>query len=226
MVQYEILTRTFCISHESSKATAFTIEENDIQYLVTAKHFFKDIGYPATATINILINGQYHDFNVIIKYPQDDIIDIAVMKTTPYCEISKKMGNGLTSKGLIYGCDVYFLGYPFNYDELLTTFPSSSTPIPFIKKATFSGTLKQNQSILFLDGHNNPGFSGGPVCFKNDNDSLFTIAGVISGYNYNRKPVFDSNSDKETPFYIQENTGIIYAYDISYAVNLTKNWDI
>ena len=83
--------------------------------------------------------------------------------------------------------------------------------------------LAPSPSVMFLDGHNNPGFSGGPVCFKKAGDKLFTIAGVISGYRYSQMPVLDKDN-KKTEYYIKENTGIINAADISFAVIIAKEW--
>ena len=39
--------------------------------------------------------------------------------------------------------------------------------------------------VLLLDGHNNPGFSGGPVLFKDrlkSGDNKYHLIGVISAY--------------------------------------------
>lgn len=225
MVSYDVLTRTFRIKYHDSCATAFTIEENNIQYLVTAKHVFESAGFPITASIELLINGQYQTFTVFIKYPADTRVDIAVMKTHPYYEVSNKMENNLTSADLIYGQDVYFLGYPYQYDSFLATFPNSCSPVPFIRKATFSGMLKPRPSLLFLDGHNNPGFSGGPVCYRKADNELFSIAGVVSGYYSEKNFVFDEQTDTQLPLYVIENTGTVYAADISFALELIKNWD-
>ena len=225
MVSYDVLTRTFRIKYHDSCATAFTIEENNIQYLVTAKHVFESAGFPITASIELLINGQYQTFTVFVKYPADTRVDIAVMKTHPYYEVSNKMENNLTSADLIYGQDVYFLGYPYQYDSFLATFPNSCSPVPFIRKATFSGMLKPRPSLLFLDGHNNPGFSGGPVCYRKADNELFPIAGVVSGYYSEKNFVFDEQTDTQLPLYVIENTGTVYAADISFALELIKNWD-
>ena len=223
MVQTEILNRVFRIRFSTSAATAFTLEHGSTQFIVTAKHLFKDSGYPAQSTIELLINGTYQSFNVDIRYPSNANIDIAVLKTIPYQQISPITGNACTTAGLVFGQDVYFLGYPYNYDTLLTNYPGTNSPMPFVKKACLSGLLSPSPSIIVLDGHNNPGFSGGPVCFKKAGDKLYTIAGVISGYRFDRVHIFDKN-DQETEYYLKENTGIINVSDISYATAIAKNW--
>ena len=85
--------------------------------------------------------------------------------------------------------------------------------------------LKPRPSLLFLDGHNNPGFSGGPVCYRKADNELFPIAGVVSGYYSEKNFVFDEQTDTQLPLYVIENTGTVYAADISFALELIKNWD-
>ena len=87
-----------------------------------------------------------------------------------------------------------------------------------------SAIIRSGENILLLlDGHNNPGFSGGPVCFSTPTQDLMTIAGVISGYRYHKKAIIDEN-DNPQPHYWKENTGIIYAYSIKHAVDIANNW--
>ena len=46
MVQSEIINRVFYIQVNGMSGTCFTIEQDGIQYLVTAKHIFENAGYP------------------------------------------------------------------------------------------------------------------------------------------------------------------------------------
>lgn len=223
MIQKEVIDRVLRIRFEEESATAFTLEQNGFQFIITAKHLFEKASWPNTATIDLLLEGVYKSFAVDIRYPEDDHIDIAVLHTNPYKEIAPFMGNIFSSEGMILGQDVYFLGYPYDFDTFLAGVSGSNTPLPFVKKACISGMLAPSPSVMFLDGHNNPGFSGGPVCFKKVNGSSFSIAGVISGYRYSKMAVLDEN-DNETDFYVKENTGIIEAMDISFAVNVAKEW--
>ena len=112
------------------------------------------------------------------------------------------------------------------YDRHLKSFPNSKTPVPFVKKACFSGALDDGHSCILLDGHNNKGFSGGPVCFKpvDSAKKTMSIAAVVSGYRFEKQKVFDKN-DQETESYIKSNTGIIVAYDIQEAIEIAKHWN-
>ena len=56
-------------------------------------------------------------------------------------------------KGLVWGHDVFPLGYPYG---------GTGGPAAFIKKAIVSA---ENGTEIFLDGHNNKGFSDGPIVY-------------------------------------------------------------
>ena len=51
MVQSEIFGRVFRIVFGSNAGTTFTIEQDGTQFLVTAKHIFKDVQFPAQAVM-------------------------------------------------------------------------------------------------------------------------------------------------------------------------------
>ena len=63
----------------------------------------------------------------------------------------------ITTDRMILSENVCFLGYPFNFatgDKGI----NAGFPVPFVKKAIVSAF---EDSTIYLDGHNNPGFSGG-----------------------------------------------------------------
>jgi hypothetical protein len=91
--------------------------------------------------------------------------------------------------------------------------------MPFVKKAILSAMSTENEvEHLFLDGHNNPGFSGGPVVFKTHGSNDLKVAAVISGYRYTEGPVFSDGS--AMPLVYRYNTGIIVAHSIRIATDL------
>lgn len=224
MVTSEIIGRVLRISVGTACGSSFTMECNGIQFLITAKHLFEPMGYPTQTKINILQDGGYKNYNVEIRYPNSPNIDIAIMKINPYQAITPFFENENTTSGMSLGQDVYFLGFPYNYDSLLQKSPFGNAPIPFVKKACLSSVIKSGEDILlFLDGHNNPGFSGGPVCFSSTDKKTMTIAGVISGYRHSKQAIVDEN-DNPQPYYWKENTGIVYAYSIKHAVDVAEGW--
>ena len=225
MVTRDIISQVFRIVIGTSGGTAFTIEQNGAQFLITAKHLLEDLNYPANSTIKLLSNGAYQPYNVEIRYPTSTTIDIAVMKLNPYHQIAPFYDTPKTTNGLTIGQDVYFLGFPYDYDNLLQTIPLCNSPMPFVKKACMSSIIKLNNDdiLLLLDGHNNHGFSGGPVCFGSSESQPMRIAAVISGYRHNRQPIVDGN-DNPLQYYWKENTGIINAYSIKHAIDVIENW--
>jgi hypothetical protein len=76
------------------------------------------------------------------------------------------------------------------------------------------------RKVLLLDGLNNPGFSGGPVVFKNVYDNTFYVAAVISAYRFEIANAFHKN--KEVDIQIRTNTGIIISHGIEGAIELIK----
>ena len=118
--------------------------------------------------------------------------------------------------GLIYGQDVYFLGFPYGYTGSFV-FTDGGYPLPFVKKATVS--LLERKTMI-LDGHNNPGFSGGPVVYTEPNKNDFKVAGVITAYRFVEEPVF--HDGQETDFIYKYNTGIIEADGIIWAKDLIQ----
>lgn len=192
--------------------------------LVTAKHLFKEL-FPDSANIKLLIGADYQTFAVDIRYPTESNVDIAVIKVKTPGFLTPIYENINTTEGLVFGQEVYFVGFPFQYDSILNTFPGGDKPIPFVKKACLSAILKDNAGTIILDGINNPGFSGGPVCYKTigSNEKTMRILGVISGYRFNERPVFDKHGN-ETDNYVKENTGIIVVSDIKYAMQIAEDW--
>ena len=127
----------------------------------------------------------------------------------------------LVPKDMIIGQDVYFLGYPF-FDNPIKYLPediNNKYPLPFVKKGIIS---KAESRVFFIDGHNNFGFSGGPVIFWNHQNKCHQILGVISSYLTHSGEVKLQPTASEKLFYL-ENSGIALAYDVKYAVDIIKD---
>ena len=221
MVTHGILYRTFRIRYKTTAGSAFTIEKDDVQYIVTAKHLFEGVKTGNTVLFEALIEKAYHPITATIYFHNDQSVDCAVLKTNPYREITGKYENENTLEGIILSQDVFFLGFPYNYDDLLKSFPNSTTPVPFVKKACLSG-ISEKDGVLFLDGINNPGFSGGPVCFKDIRTNKYKIAGLINSFRFNKSTVF-AYDGTATNYYVQENTGIINACSIQRVLSIIDN---
>jgi hypothetical protein len=114
-----------------------------------------------------------------------------------------------TSEGAVFSQDAYFLGFPYGLG-----LESANLTYPFVKKAIFSGqkTEPDGAHVWFLDGINNPGFSGGPVVFKQGGSDSWHVAAVVSGYRAEHVGVHGGEGA------VPVNTGIIVAHDIAAAV--------
>lgn len=218
MITTNVIHRVFKLMSNNQTGTMFTVEVDNKQYLITAKHLVEDINNQTQAKI-YLDNG-WKDINLTLLEHCPNDIDISVLITDKQLTPS-----GLpcepTSVGIILGQDVYFLGFPYDITPKGGTF-NNGYPCPFIKKAILSSIFKENdKEIVFLDGHNNPGFSGGPIVYKVHNQTSFQICGVISGYRAQNQPTYISGSP--TNIYFQENTGIILGYGINQAIKVIQN---
>jgi len=119
-------------------------------------------------------------------------------------------------KGMIFGQDAFFLGFPYN-DLSRYAFGRDGFPLPFVKKAILSCF---DGGLMYLDGHNNPGFSGGPVVYVPAGERDFRVAGVVSGYRFEAKPVM--SGPLATGLVHHENTGIVIAHSVDHAVDLIR----
>lgn len=218
MVSNNALQRTFRMQFGASTATCFTIDVDSKQYLITARHALPT--NEESITIQLQHENTWKDLECKMVGTAPDDIDIVVL-APPHC-ISPSYPLEPTTKDLFLSQDVHFLGFPYGLQAEVGSH-NADFPLPLVKKACISMLALQPEKtkILLLDGHNNPGFSGGPVVFSpNGNIQIMRVAAVISGYRYELNKVF--LEEKETDLSVRYNTGIIIAYPIDYAVELIK----
>ena len=94
----------------------------------------------------------------------DDPIDIAVL--VPPAQLTVNFPLEPTMQGIRFGQDMFFMGFPYG---ILASGQTANWPYPLalIKKGMISGLLyEKGVGTLLLDGHNNPGFSGGPIVYR------------------------------------------------------------
>lgn len=211
MVTSNVYFRVFHIKYGTSAGTCFTIDIDNKQYFVTAKHVVENI--KTGDTVSIFRNKQWLDQKITL-IGHSAVADVSVFSLDIIIE-----GHSMpaTIAGLIYGQDLYFLGFPFGMTSEVGAI-NRDFPLPFVKKATLS--MIENGSVLYLDGHNNPGFSGGPVVFKKNDFDEFNVCAIISGY---RNELVETKVDNTTTIHVKTNSGIIIAYGINNALDLIKN---
>ena len=218
MITTNILQRVLRIRNPDCCGTAFTIDVNNRQYLISAKHLFEN----SSGDIEIRRGNEDDWFKLDAKpiFHDEEIVDIAVMPLhkplTPNHKLIAGKGNYFISQ------DAYFLGFPFGFemgDECVRKH-NNDYPMAFVKKCIISAfshiSTETGSKIgqICLDGHNNKGFSGGPVVFQglHDNKEMHVL-GVVSGY------VSDLDPEK-TEQGLKENSGLFLCYSIRYAIDI------
>ncbi len=215
MITANIIQRVFRISHKGRTASAYTIEKNENQYLISASHVFE--GSPEIPSVAIYQDGKWKDIHIQTVYNSRDVGDTIVFKL-PY-DISPRHKISLGTEKITLGTWAYFLGFPFgitNPDKGI----NNNFPIPFIKAGLISGLNFEREGLItvFLDGHNNKGFSGGPVVWINpQNREEIQIIGTVSSY-LTESPIHTQTLDGIKDY--GTNAGIIETFWIKNILNL------
>lgn len=149
-------------------------------------------------------------------------IDIAVLDL----KLNDQKKNNFDFGGMTYylSQECYFVGFPFNLkmDDNEGTM-NNGFPIPFVKKGIVSLFISDSSNMrqIFLDGHNNPGFSGAPVVihnFKDGSEHEVRIIGVVSAYLNEAKVIKTPYGDLIN----NENSGIVLSYAFDHVLEIIK----
>ncbi len=214
-----ILESTLALYYKNVSGTSFMINGSKGQYLVTAKHIFQDTIENTSVEVNI--KGAHIDEKITcnIFFHENLNVDIAILKLTKPLIIKKLPALGRGDSYYI-GQQCIFLGFPLFSLGTQT----ESGKLAFVKKAIISAFYDKNDgtTMMLLDGHNNPGFSGGPIITYSETMDKQFIIGVISGYYYQKNEI--SITDKMTE--INENSGIIISYASEYILDIIKKIEI
>jgi S1-C subfamily serine protease len=205
----EILRQTYKIQTDTLSGSSFLIEYNSREYLITAKHLFKkNLLNKSIVNINLLSEKENEKFKAKISISRDSSIDIAVLELPVSIKKLKPFNINPT---VTIGQQILFLGYPSFNGNNINTFSKAFGIFPLVKKGIVSALLDLNKyTLYFLDGHNNPGFSGGPVIGFDPIKNETYILGVVSGYIFEKKPLINDTLNK----FSNENSGIIICYPI------------
>lgn len=210
MVTSEIIQQVFSIRSEFGSGTAFTVRVDNRQYLVTARHVLDGDAaapIPQESSLEVHRAGKWWALPFKLVCITKDPSDIAVVALPQALVNFPEVELG--TRGLIYGQEVYFLGFPYGWQGDVGAF-NNDFPLPYVKRAIVSMLDRPSVPMLVLDGINNAGFSGGPVTFRNQ-AGKWQIAAVVSGYNSVRESVFEANTDRPADYTVDQNTGLIDA---------------
>jgi S1-C subfamily serine protease len=216
-VPVEILQRTFLLKAGNTTGTAFTIDHNGAVYLVTARHVAASLP-ESKPVFQIWRTNKWEDVHAVRRIlPASADVDIAVFETDEKIAQAFQVAVSAQDEGPTMGQQVWFLGYPFG-DTALTS-RAENQMLPFIKRGTISAIngSKPEAVVLYIDGFNNPGFSGGPIVYWEFKKHAYRILGVVQGYRNETAKVLVNGQQIDTNVLV--NSGILTAYSIKHAVD-------
>ena len=225
-----MLENTFCICQGNQVGTAFAIQSENQRYLVTARHVLPD----STAPIYVMRNDNWELLSIGRAYHHPGSADVAVIPLrTPLVP-----NDTLTpsAHNVMMGQDVLIAGFPFGWTHPQTDL-NDGYPLPFIKGAILSTIMREEGSnVVLLDGHNNKGFSGGPIIAEDlsfpSTPPTLRIIGVVSTFTSEILPHPDELSkplDPPSKHCIPHdhvhltNSGFFIGYEIQHALEVIQN---
>jgi len=112
MITTDILQRVVKVKYESSLGTGFTLDIKGKQFLISAKHIFKNLKHENG--IEFFRDGEWKRIKVEPIFCENEKIDIIAFSLdgflTPSHEIFPTMAHMIVSQ------DVFFLGFPYLLD--------------------------------------------------------------------------------------------------------------
>ena len=215
--QIDIVASTFKIRVGNSEGTSFLLEQDSRRYLITAKH----IGINIVDHVDLEWENGWLTVPVQVVGHTDD--DTTVLRLEPEVDPARALLPEWTPPSILTGLklaeDVRFYGFPLG---MSTSRGPSTVPVPLVKNGIISGFYGTEglgeDSSFWIDGHNNPGFSGGPVVSMRNGE--FAISGVISGFYHSEGHVLSIDGQKSVIGTIRLNTGIIKAENIHGAMQI------
>lgn len=208
----EMLMRTMLINNGRKYGTAFKVDYQGRIYLVTARHMVE--GMPSSkANFQVWKENRWQDLPTVrTLFPKSSDVDIAVLETDekitqPYQITADDTGGGVT-----FGQQVWFLGYPFQ----LMTRARTGESFPFMKRGTLSAidARDPNAILIFIDGFNNEGFSGGPVIYWDFNQHKYSLLAVVKGYLPENAMAKINGENVKTQYLV--NSGILIGFSTSH----------
>ena len=226
MITTNVIQRTFRIRYKNSTGTAFAIDRENRQYLVTAWHVVE--GITSGEEIGVSHDKNWKMMLVDVVGIGADELDVAVL-ACPF-RLAPPLPLAAESAGLTYGQMVYFLGFPFGWDSGHENI-NRDAPIPFVKAGIVSALISGDAARFFIDAHGNRGFSGGPLVFARSGGppNEFQVAAVVASaptpliepvVDKSGKPLLDNTG--EPIAYFRENQGFVVAYDIRHVTKLIE----
>lgn len=217
------------VESQYGRGTMFSIDVDQREYWITAKHIITGAEHPPYGTVNtskpislkILDPGANEESWETVRFSVIDAgkdIDIVAL-VPPNILIPNAIATASFEDATItLGGDCSFLGFPFGGGWRAHFDATHSYWMPYVKHCTISSI--PGNDVLILDGINNHGFSGGPVLYQTGPSQK--IVGVISGYVQEPTEVIPSAQQlrpalpppPNRPGHVNLNSGFIVSYMI------------
>lgn len=225
MITTNVIQRTFHTRYAGGTGTIFAIDRDRRQYLVTARHVVD--GILSGQIIEVFHERQWKRLPIEVVGVGEGEADVAVLA----CHMPLAPTHPLepSAAGLVFGQQVYFLGFPFGWDSGGENL-NYDFPVPFVKAGFVSALiLGGDPSLVYIDAHGNQGFSGGPVVFVPTGQAVkeLQVAGVVAkAPTPLLREVVDKSGrpllgDDGNPIaYFPENQGFVVAFHIRHVTDL------
>ena len=215
----ELLRQTFKVRTAAGTGTAFTIEVDDRQYIVTAQHV---LGSSPVMLEMQVSNTVWKPVPVTIIDMAGPPVDVAVLATDSMLGSRSSVPVGIGTVG--YGQEVRFLGYPYDF-EFVAVPEFRHAPLPLVKAGILSAIGEDGAGVfhLLVDAAVNHGFSGGPLVLprRSEDGSIdWHIAGVVTGGYERRVPV--KNESGSVIGWTTVDIGILHAISIDAVRRMIK----
>lgn len=217
MLTFNVYDRVFFV-RGLDYGTAFTVDVDNRQYLVSARHVVGD----GTDHRDLSIFHARTWKSIPMEFVGTGIGEVDVTVLAPKIRLSAAMPLEPSVGGFFLGQEVFFAGYP--YKMWSDGGPiMQGRPLPFVKRGTLSAAMDQADDIkrLYVDATCNLGFSGGPLVFAPPGTSDLRIAGVVAKFKIEYESVVTRNGE-DSGMRIAYNTGFLVAYSIKYALDLIR----
>ncbi len=226
MITPTVFNRVFYLKCGSRRGASFALDVENRQYLITATHILRELA--KGIVVELFHGGKWKPLDTaVVGYgpPQVDVAVLACKFRITHPEFPLVPLSG----GLSVGQEAFCLGFPYGErggGQAL----SQQFPDPFVKRVTVShvSSLSSAVGCVYLDGQPNPGFSGGPVIWREENPGKggteegrmadMNVGAVVSTFHYEQEPVYVGSD--QLYLSAQHNPDLIVSYDIKHALDL------
>lgn len=195
----EMFQRTLAIRSGSQIATAFKFALGDQVYLVTTRHFGRNLP-KSKARIDVWHDRAWHQLQTEHTYfPGSKDVDLVILETDE--RIAKPYNAVKSEEVLTTGQPVWFMGWPFLPPRLPVpaNMPKTSRPLfPDIPSDTSIGTItgidptRPDSFEIKCRGLHSPLIGGGPVFYWSPIHKDYEILGVVKRQETDRTTLNDA----------------------------------